>query len=765
MNGTVKRRVAAITGAFAAALFAAHYLLSYRWLLWSAVGLCAIGAALLAWRGFRWRALCLLLAFGAAAGLIWRWGYIQLTLEPLRQYDNTIHELVATVQEPPEDLQTYYNRVVVKALNTKIVLYLDSDEEILRLRAGDVIRVKAQCRVPMPGAEDTLASYRKQGITMTASQLSAPVFEYKDKVGLLHTLNRFSIDMRQKLYDTLPQSVSALAAGVFLGDVSTFTVKQADDVRLSGLAHITSVSGMHVTFLLGFLLLVFGNRRWAFVPAVLLMLVFVALTGFPASAIRAVLMQALMLLAYWRGKTGDTLSYLFVALAVLLAFNPYSAADVGLQLSFAATLGLILFGNRWNQALRRLLLRQPTMVKPDETGSWLQKLLKRLRQKLVNTIISGFATAFASLVFSTLLLVYYFGYVSLLAPIATLLVLAPVTLLFLLTPLYLLLHILWAPLGAAVGALMWILSQWFWLCADMLVSVPYSVVPVKEFYAVVWIVSLFAILTVVLLARNKRKLLLPAAALILLLLAANYTFSALSRDRYQAMIAVVDVGQGQAIVVQSRGQTLLIDCGSLNTNAGSRTVSYLRSKSVVDIDAAILTHGHTDHANGMAYVDELLPIYEVFYPINDDEAQAVASSLSTLSHEVGEIMQLGIGTCRVTVYPPIGDEGINENCLAIVVECNGFSLLITGDMDLETERKLGGYYQLSDMEMLIAGHHGSKYATGEYLLTQCAPQAAVISVGKNSFGHPTQETLERLNQHGVAVYRTDELGDVIIGIA
>ena len=114
----------------------------------------------------------------------------------------------------------------------------------------------------------------------------------------------------------------------------------------------------------------------------------------------------------------------------------------------------------------------------------------------------------------------------------------------------------------------------------------------------------------------------------------------------------------------------------------------------------------------------------------------------------------------MTIYPPVSDREDNERGLTVLASAGDTDLMINGDMDSATERGLLETYDLPDIEILVVGHHGSKYSTSEDLLEAVAPELAVISVGSNSYGHPTDETLRRLVKAGCAVCRTDKQGSI-----
>ena len=121
-----------------------------------------------------------------------------------------------------------------------------------------------------------------------------------------------------------------------------------------------------------------------------------------------------------------------------------------------------------------------------------------------------------------------------------------------------------------------------------------------------------------------------------------------------------------------------------------------------------------------------------------------------------------VGEITLTVFPPVGEGDINEQGLSVLGSAGSFDVLITGDMKGNTERALIREHPIPDIEVLVVGHHGSKYSSHPDFLAAVKPEIAVISVGDNSYGHPTPEAIERLEAAGAAVYRTDEEGNITI---
>ena len=116
------------------------------------------------------------------------------------------------------------------------------------------------------------------------------------------------------------------------------------------------------------------------------------------------------------------------------------------------------------------------------------------------------------------------------------------------------------------------------------------------------------------------------------------------------------------------------------------------------------------------------------------------------------------------LYPPLGEGDLNEQGLTVLCSAGDYDALITGDMAGSTEKKLVEQYALPDIELLVVGHHGSKYSSTKDFLNAVQPETAVISVGDNSYGHPSDEALLRLVAAGCEIYRTDLQGNVLVSV-
>ena len=235
-------------------------------------------------------------------------------------------------------------------------------------------------------------------------------------------------------------------------------------------------------------------------------------------------------------------------------------------------------------------------------------------------------------------------------------------------------------------------------------------------------------------------------------------------------MTVLDVGQGQSVFFRSGRTSLLVDCGGINSPVGADVTAsraLLRERRGA-LDVLVLTHPHRDHVNGAERLLLETRVRTLILPAAaDTEAEPLRSILETAEQRGTEVIRLEddaemtLGDLNLQFFVALGREA-EDGCLMLRITRGGFDTLITGDVPIETETVLAADYDLADTELYIAGHHGSKNASGDSLLDALGAETAVISCGWNTYGHPAQETLDRITAHGIEIRRTDEEGSVTI---
>lgn len=490
-----------------------------------------------------------------------------------------------------------------------------------------------------------------------------------------------------------------------------------------------------------------------------LVLVFMALTGFAPSVVRAGVMQILLLLGPALSREGDTVTSLSFALLLLLLQNPYAAMSVGLQLSFLSVAGILTITGWLNEKFFHRFPLKKGKTKP-----------RRLYNSAVRFLVGCVTMSIGAIAFTTPLTVYYFGTVSLVSPLANLLTLWAVTVLFLLCLPAAALGGVLPVVGKVLAALAEPVSWLFHRIVYGLSSLPFASVSLETGrYILFWLLFVYAVIGACVLFRKEKPRPIVPLCCCTITLASALLFNALSLRSGGLSVTVLDVGQGQSILLTAQGSTALVDCGgSGGDDPGDIAADYVQAMGRSTLDLLVLTHYHSDHACGVPELMERLDVVALAVPDVEPDS-ALRAEILALAEEKGtevifieEDATVELGGASLTLYAPLGTGGGNEEGLSVLATQGDFDALITGDMNAAVERRLVKYGNLPDIELLVAGHHGSASSTSAELLEAVMPEYAVISVGYNTYGHPAPETLDRLEQAGCTVWRTDLQGTITI---
>lgn len=232
-------------------------------------------------------------------------------------------------------------------------------------------------------------------------------------------------------------------------------------------------------------------------------------------------------------------------------------------------------------------------------------------------------------------------------------------------------------------------------------------------------------------------------------------------------ITFLDVGQGDAAMVQCDGRYMLVDGG--DATASSLLYSYCRSNGIDRLDYLVATHPDTDHTGGISGALQVASVGRAFCSVEQATQKSFSSMVSYLGDQgvslevptAGDTWQLGSASVQVVgpVYP--GDES-NDKSIMLRIDYGSTSFLLAGDATEDEERNVASAGYDLDCDVLKVAHHGSAHSSTYAFLRAAMPTYAVISVGDgNSYGQPTDEALSRLRDCGAAVYRTDLQGDVV----
>ena len=761
------RKLAIFCFGYALAVFGAVLLLPKSVLL-PLAGLCAALALGLRFLkglcpdGIRRRAL--LCCAGLAVGLLWSCGYDQLFLEPARQLDDQTVKLTAVVAQYPQTTDYGASVLVRTRLERGSVLtLLYGDETYLQLRPGDEISTVAHCTLATHtsyGQEITY--YTAKGIFLTAKGYGELSVQRPQRFPLSCVPAVLAHRLKQSIDRVFPEDAAPLVKAVVTGNRDSLGDSFTSSLQRTGLAHTVAVSGMHLACLAGFLALLLGrgSRCCALVSLPVLFL-FALMAGSTPSVVRAAVMVAMLQLAPLLGRQRDSFTSLAFALFVLLVHNPFCAASVSLQLSFTAVAGILLFSGGLQERMFPVFrLRRPG-----------KNPLRWLWNGMVRFVVSTTATTLGALVLTTPLTAFYFGRVSLIAPLSNLLTLWAITLVF--------------TGGTVVGALgimtptaalfaaqpVTVVVRYLHMVIDFLGKIPLASIPATNGYYLIWLLFVYAVLAAALLLRGKKRLRIPATAAAVALTAA-VLLTNLDFHAGDMSVRVLDVGQGQCVLIRSGTHLAMVDCGGDSyENAGDIAADCIQALGRSNLDLLVVSHYHADHANGIPELLDRINVKEIALPDVQEDSSLRRDILDRAQREqvdvhfVREDTQLTFGPdAEFILYAPLGQaEDTNELGLSVLCSAGDYDVIITGDMGTSVEKKLVAHTWLPDVELMVAGHHGSKYSNSQLLLDTVRPDVAVFSVGAdNSYGHPTQEAMDRFLSVGAQLYRTDLNGTVTI---
>jgi competence protein ComEC len=678
---------------------------------------------------------------GAGAALLWVAVYFLLVLVPAQGLWNSVGTYTATAVDYP---QSYGLEVTISGTRALLRSYDDlTEEEISSIKPGDTLEVTARMLDPRNVFPSSPGYYTSRGIFAVSGEVTALTVHSVEKIPLRYLPKQAGQQMRKMIQTLFQGDEQGFLLAILTGDQEALSDLTASQLSRTGLRHLVAISGLHISFLAAGIMKLPLDRHLRSIFSIGVLLFFCLMAGAGPSVVRATVMGILYLLAPFFLRDSDGFQALFAALILLLFCNPYAIESVSLQLSFAAVGGIFLVSPWLNQ--------------------WLQRH-KGFRRRWLRESLS---TTFGATCFTLPLTMVYFQTIPLVFPLTNLLAVPAMVFLFgggfLVTlagfvcpPLA---HLLALPVRGVLTYLFGVLS--------FFADAPFCAVTTHTVSYKIWGWSIFALTLVLLVRKDKRRsagkyFALSGAMLIVFIFLnrASLTGGGLG-------IQVLDVGQGQSILCLSDTGAAAIDCGGVD--AGTILADAMEDAAQSSLDLVVLTHFDSDHVNGLTQLLNRVNVKEIALPVWD-ETEENATAIEQLAREKGiplrivtERETLSFGQAAITLFPPVEGETSNNQGLSVQVSVENFSLLVTGDMDTEGEAQLLEREQLGKINVLIAGHHGSKTSTGEELLQALQPETAVISAGKyNSYGHPTQETLDRLIEAGCNIYRTDLQGTITI---
>lgn len=567
--------------------------------------------------------------------------------------------------------------------------------------------------------------------------------------------------LSRERFQTVIGDTWELAMAMLLGDRNALAGEDQAAFQRAGIAHLMSVSGLHVGLLAMALLWIMrraGLRKGLRFPVAAVFLAFYCtLTGFSAASVRASVMTLVWLLAQAAGRKPDPLTTLSAALLAVLVINPLQLFSAGFALSFLAIGGMLLLYQPLRAALTPAASETGASGRGRRGKRWSGKVLGKTRDWFAGSLSAQAGVLLPTAEAFHRLPLYGILFNLLAVPLASLLVpLYAVTLLMSLLP----------GIGGWLGRVPGFaagmggaLLRWFAHLSD---SLPYAQVrvPSPNLWAYAgMLLCAVAVSRYVRAGAGRRAL---AVALTVLIACAGAYLTRPAAVRYHQFA----VGQGDAALMVDHGFTVGIDVGPDGGEITERLLAEGR-----DLDLLILTHLHADHALGLqSLLDAGIGIRRVCLPqgVQNADAGAEAQEVWDMLGRIGiPIETLAAGDCLTfdelsieVLWPQAGHTragtDANERSMATLLRLGGLRILSMAD-----NSQLYEPYIAVPCDVLKVGHHGSRAATSEALLNAAAPALALVTC-RSGAALPAEETMARLAEHGVCVLRTDRTGEIIL---
>src|SRR5688572_32020897 len=551
--------------------------------------------------------------------------------------------------------------------------------------------------------------------------------------GFLDYVERARETVRDRFQAQLGATPAAgILAALAVGDQRAISAEEWRLFNRTGVTHLMSISGLHVTLVSGLAawLVAFGWRRIA--PAVLRLparkaaaaaailaaLAYTLLAGFAVPAQRTFWMVSVVAAALWAGRIASPSRTLALALAVVVAADPWAPLAAGMWLSFGAV-ALIFY----------------VAAKESRLAQW---------ARMQWAITVGLAPA-------ALLL---FGQISLAGPLANAVAIPAVS--AVVTPLALVAAVL--PIQVILEAAAWLIEWLLWFlewCAALPGALWQQQVPP------LW-AALVALAGAAWLLAPRG---VPWRAGGLALMAPAFALAPPAPPAGEAWITALDVGQGLAVIVRTASRTLLYDAGPAygpEADSGGRiVVPVLRGSGIARLDLLVVSHEDMDHLGGVLTVLETLEVHALASSL--PRAHPIHSLVAAPARCAAGARWEWDGVRFEFLHPPSGWENVRRNNQSCVlrIEAAGAAMLLTGDIERAAESALAGEALRSDV--LLVPHHGSRTSSSDEFIAAVAPRWAVVPAGyRNRFGHPAREVLARYEGAGVRLLRTDLDGAVSV---
>lgn len=667
--------------------------------------------------------------------------------------DMPIKEMVTIISDIQEKEYKKVCTAKIVRNNKKILINIKMSQDIPSIKYGDSLYIEGEFKQPEEARNYKGYNYKQY---LKTKKIIGTVELEKVKIlkssngSFIHNIQKY---IRDTINGTLTDEEGNLLLAILLGNKDKLSEDIQESFKTSNLSHMLAVSGAHVSYIILGLTYVLQNsiigKKNGKIVCIIFLLAFMAITNFTPSVTRACIMAILTLLSSIIYRKSDVYTNISVAALITLIFNPYSLLDLGFQLSYGGTIGIIIFIKRIQE--------------------------KKSNSKVINYIKQmALVSIYANIIIIPIMM-YHFNTVSFTFIISNIMA-SPILGIIVITGfLFIIASITVKPLTRLIAIfikpILSILIKISQICSKL----PFSNILVVTPY-MFNVISYYAIILYCIKSKknNKCKIIICLLIVLILINFIIYIFPQKLR------IFFIDVGQGDStLIITPDKKTVLIDGGGSDSfDVGEKVLlPYLLDRRILKIDYVLISHFDTDHCGGILTIMEKVKVKNIIISEQAEHSEnyerfkklMIHKKIRLIEVKKGDKIKIGRYSEFKILFPTsrlLSENPLNNNSIVAQFNYNNFKMLFTGDIEKLAEQQILKTEKAEiRADILKVAHHGSKTSSIPEFIKAVKPKIALIGVGKNNtFGHPNQQTIKNLENIKCRIYRTDLQGEIIIKI-
>jgi len=667
--------------------------------------------------------------------------------------DMPIKEMVTIISDIQEKEYKKVCTAKIVRNNKKILINIKMSQDIPSIKYGDSLYIEGEFKQPEEARNYKGYNYKQylktKKVIGTVELEKAKILKSSNG-SFIHNIQKY---IRDTINGTLTDEEGNLLLAILLGDKDKLSEDIQESFKTSNLSHMLAVSGAHVSYIILGLTYVLQNsiigKKNGKIVCIIFLLAFMAITNFTPSVTRACIMAILTLFSSIIYRKSDVYTNISVAALITLIFNPYSLLDLGFQLSYGGTIGIIIFIKRIQE--------------------------KKSNSKVINYIKQmALVSIYANIIIIPIMM-YHFNTVSFTFIISNIMA-SPILGIIVITGfLFIIASITVKPLTRLIAIfikpILSILIKISQICSKL----PFSNILVVTPY-MFNVISYYAIILYCIKSKknNKCKIIICLLIVLILINFIIYIFPQKLR------IFFIDVGQGDStLIITPDKKTVLIDGGGSDSfDVGEKVLlPYLLDRRILKIDYVLISHFDTDHCGGILTIMEKVKVKNIIISEQAEHSEnyerfkklMIHKKIRLIEVKKGDKIKIGRYSEFKILFPTsrlLSENPLNNNSIVAQFNYNNFKMLFTGDIEKLAEQQILKTEKAEiRADILKVAHHGSKTSSIPEFIKAVRPKIALIGVGKNNtFGHPNQQTIKNLENIKCRIYRTDLQGEIIIKI-